>query len=101
MNRKVIERTVTVYRVTRGRQSNNGNPSFIFHTDEGEYRTQTDTSCAYTVESHFDVGTGVWRADDDHEWRNHDGKDPALVVLRMTPARRVFAYWVTVERNRA
>jgi hypothetical protein len=53
---KNTEILVTVYHVTRGPVSTMGNPSYIFHTDEGKFRTVTDSGAAYALENDFSVG---------------------------------------------
>lgn len=53
---KHLERTVTVHSVRRGPHSKMGNPSFIFTTDSGQFRTQTNTGAAYAVENQFPTG---------------------------------------------
>jgi hypothetical protein len=34
-----------------------GNPSYIFNTDHGHYRTEADSGAAYGLENDFSVGT--------------------------------------------
>lgn len=47
---------VVVYSVKRGRVSPMGNPSYVFNTDHGPYRTQADSGAAYALENDFTVG---------------------------------------------
>lgn len=47
---------VVVYTVKRGRVSAMGNPSYVFCTDHGPYRTETDSGAAYALENDFTVG---------------------------------------------
>lgn len=48
----------TVFRgATRKGSSTNGNPTWILHTDAGDYRTQTDASIGYSV-SNYTGGPG-------------------------------------------
>lgn len=47
---------VVVHKVRRGPVSAMGNPSYIFITDHGAYRTQTDSGAAYALENDFTVG---------------------------------------------
>lgn len=47
---------VVVYSVKRGRVSPMGNPSYVFNTDHGPYRTQTNSGAAYALENVFTVG---------------------------------------------
>lgn len=65
--------SVTVYRVTRGNVSSMGNPSYVFHTDYGKYKTQTNSGAAYELENDFPVNETI-----DRE-----------VTLIITPAGRV------------
>jgi len=54
--KKTTDIQVTVYSVKRGRVSANGNPSYVFNTDHGPYRTETDSGAAYALENDFTVG---------------------------------------------
>lgn len=47
---------VVVHNVQRGRVSAMGNPSYVFNTDHGPFRTQTDSGAAYALENDFTVG---------------------------------------------
>lgn len=38
--------------ITRRTNSRNGNPRFILHTSEGDYRTQDDAAMGYAVENY-------------------------------------------------
>lgn len=71
---KRIENTVTVFNVERANSSKYGNPAYVFNTDRGAFRTQTDTNSAYRLENDFQVGAVL-----DVE-----------VTLICTPAGRVF-----------
>jgi hypothetical protein len=46
---------VIVYNVKRGPVSDVGNPSYVFNTDHGPYRTQTNSGAAYALENDFAV----------------------------------------------
>ena len=46
----------TVYRVSRGPVSGMGNPSYIFHTSDGELRTTANLGKAYALENDFRLG---------------------------------------------
>ena len=48
-------RKVTVYSVKRGRVSDMGNPSYVFRTDLGEFKTVTNSGRAYALENDFAV----------------------------------------------
>lgn len=54
---KTSDIQVVVYNVRRGPVSPMGNPSYVFNTDHGPYRTQTDSGAAYGLENDFSVGT--------------------------------------------
>ena len=47
---------VLVYNVKRGRSSTMGNPSYVFNTDHGPFKTETDSGRAYALENDFTVG---------------------------------------------
>ena len=51
--------TVTLLGATRKNNSVNGNPAFVLHTSEGDFRTQTDSAIAYEVQNHTG-GPGSW-----------------------------------------
>ena len=51
--------TATLYGATRKNNSTNGNPSWILHTSDGDYRTQTDAAIGYEVANHTG-GPGSW-----------------------------------------
>jgi len=55
MASKTTDIQVTVYSVKRGPVSKMGNPSYVFNTDHGPYRTQTDSGAAYALENDFSV----------------------------------------------
>jgi hypothetical protein len=88
---KTQHTVVTVYRVERGPVSTYGNPSFVFKTDSGDYRTQTDSGMAYGLENDWQVNTGRYR-----EFNKTGSRDwidgPATVELEHTPAGRVISY---------
>lgn len=56
MASKTSDIQVVVYTVKRGPVSAMGNPSYIFNTDHGPYRTQTDSGAVYGLENDFTVG---------------------------------------------
>lgn len=47
---------VLVHSVQRSLNSRMGNPSYIFNTDHGSFRTETDSGHAYALENDFTVG---------------------------------------------
>lgn len=55
MPTKANEISVIVYHVKRGPVSDMGNPSYVFHTDHGPYKTQTNSGAAYALENDFAV----------------------------------------------
>jgi hypothetical protein len=71
-----LEFQVIVYSVKRGSVSAMGNPSYVFKTDKGEYRTQTDSGVAYSLENDFPINTTLDRP----------------VTLVTTPAGRVISW---------
>lgn len=73
MAAKTYKNTVTVYNVKRGNLSSMGNPSYVFNTDRGAFKTQTNNGRAYALENDFPVGAVI-----DRE-----------VTLITTPAGRV------------
>lgn len=75
MASKQIEITATLTGATRKRNSVNGNPTWILHTDAGDLVTQSDASISYEVANH----TG--RSD---SWVGRE------VVFTATPARKVW-----------
>ena len=75
---KSIALTVTVYRVERIRNSVNGGPAYKFHTDHGQFRTQSDTMQAWAMGNTFAIDSSI---------NNGDG---VKATLTMTPAGRVF-----------
>jgi hypothetical protein len=77
MASKSIEITATLISVTRTRNSVNGNPTWILHTDQGDLVTQSDASIGYEVDNH----TG-----------GRDDWTGRTVVFTATPARRVWAW---------
>ena len=44
----------TVIGYTQRNGSVNGNPRFILHTTDGDYTTQSDSGCNYSVRNDFD-----------------------------------------------
>lgn len=70
---KNTELVVTVYRVERGNNTMYGNPTYVFVTNHGEYKTQANGARAYALENDFRVGDVL-----DRE-----------VTLTLTPAGRV------------
>ncbi len=52
MAAKQIEFTATLTGATRIGSSTNGNPTWMLHTDAGDYRTQTDAGLGYAVSNH-------------------------------------------------
>ena len=75
---KTTDINVFVYNVKRGPVSAMGNPSYIFRTDHGPYRTQTDSGAVYGLENDFTVGVTL--------------DIPA--TLTVTPAGRVIGWKV-------
>lgn len=73
---KSKEIRVTVQSVKRGKTSSMGNPSFVFSTDLGEFRTQTDAGASYAVENDFRVGQDI----------------EVAATLHTTPAGRVYGW---------
>lgn len=67
--------TATFKGATRKGNSVNGNPTWILHTDEGDFTTQTDAQIGYAVSNYT------------HSVHGLIGK---RVVLTATKARRVF-----------
>lgn len=61
MARKQNDISVIVYKVTRGPVSSMGNPSYVFHTDYGQYKTQTNSGAAYALENDFPVNATIDR----------------------------------------
>lgn len=70
-----ISTAVTGYTQRNG--SVNGNPRFILHTADGDYTTQSDSGCNYSVRNDFD------RARESA---------PVLVTLNTTRAGYVFGW---------
>lgn len=70
--------TVTVFRVERIRNSINGGPAYKFHTDHGQFRTQSDTMQAWAMGNTFEIGSSI------------NSGDGVQAILTMTPAGRVF-----------
>lgn len=58
---KTFKNTVTVYNVKRGPVSSMGNPSYVFNTDRGAFKTQTNSGRAYALENDFSVGAVIDR----------------------------------------
>lgn len=50
---KTTHTAVTVGTVSRGPVSAMGNPSYIFHTSKGLFRTQANSGAAYGLENDF------------------------------------------------
>lgn len=73
---KTTEITVTVYNVKRGPVSTMGNPSYIFNTNQGPYRTQSNNGAAYALENDFPINETL-----DRE-----------ITLTITPAGRVITW---------
>ncbi len=78
---KVIEHKVAVTGYTRLTSSTNGNPRFKLHTlESGDWTTQSDSGCSYSVENDFRRATEA---------------APVAVTLDTTPAGRVFGWTLT------
>lgn len=75
MARTEIKITATFKGATRKGSSANGNPTWILHTDEGDFTTETDAQIGYTVSNYT------------HSVHGFIGK---RVVLTATKGRRVF-----------
>lgn len=56
MAAKTFKVTVTVYNVQRGNNTVYGNPTYVFNTDRGAYKTQSNGARAYALENDFQVG---------------------------------------------
>lgn len=69
---------VLVYNVQRSMSSRMGNPSYIFNTDHGAFRTETDSGAAYGLENDFTVGETL----------------NTTAILTLTPAGRVMDWKV-------
>jgi hypothetical protein len=67
--------TATFHGATRHGASVNGNPTWILHTSEGDYRTQKDASLGYSVSNHTHSSLG---------WVGRE------VTFSATPSGRVF-----------
>lgn len=78
---KSQEFTATLHGASRHGLSANGNPTWVLHTSEGDYRTQTDAALGYEVSNHAG-GTDTWI-----------GK---RVKFTATPTGRVYA-WELVQ----
>lgn len=76
---KTLEIQVVVYHVKRGPVSSMGNPSYVFHTDHGQYKTQTNSGAAYALENDFSVNAPL----------------DTPVTLTTTPAGRVVGWTLT------
>lgn len=63
MSVTTIQRTKTITKVTRGKFSREGNPSFAFHTDDVAdwAKTRTNTSIAYKVTGDFPIDEDIER----------------------------------------
>lgn len=72
--------------ITRKNNSANGNPSFVLHTSEGDYRTQADASLGYAIENYTNS-----RFPETHVI----GDNVPAVVLLATPTGRVWG----IERD--
>lgn len=81
--------TVTVFGVERGPVSSFGNPSYVFKTDHGDYRTMANAGMAYGLENDFRV------KDYDQPLKGQSG--PGAVELETTPAGRVTGYRIIGE----
>lgn len=70
-----------IHSVERRNSSANGNPTFVLHTSEGDYRTQTDATLGYGIEnltnSRFPATYVI-------------GDDVPAVTLLSTPTGRVW-----------
>lgn len=44
--------TATFHGATRATNSVNGNPTWVLHTSEGAYRTQSDASLGYSISNY-------------------------------------------------
>lgn len=73
---KNTEILVTVYHVKRGNVSSMGNPSYVFMTDHGPYKTVTNSGAAYGLENDFPINTTL----------------DVLVTLEITRAGRVVSW---------
>lgn len=67
--------------ITRKNNSSNGNPSYVLHTSEGDYRTQVDASLGYSIENYTNS-----RFPDTHVI----GDNVPAVVLLATQTGRVW-----------
>jgi hypothetical protein len=70
------EISVIVYIVKRGPVSNVGNPSYVFNTDHGPYKTVTNSGAAYALENDFAVNATL----------------DVPATLTITPAGRVVSW---------
>lgn len=68
MKMTLMQRTRTITKVTRGPQSRNGNPSYIFHVafDDGRIgeewaKTETDSSLGYSLPNDFPINEDIER----------------------------------------
>ena len=87
MSKVAAIKTVTVYRVERGPLSNYGNPSYVFKSTDGDYRTTANNGIAYALENDLKTGEARWK-DESGVW--HDG--PVSLELTLTKANRVISY---------
>lgn len=67
--------------ITRKNNSVNGNPTYVLHTSEGDYRTQSDAALGYGIENYTNS-----RFPDTHVI----GDDVPAVTLVATPTGRVW-----------
>ena len=51
---------VTLLGADRLTLSINGNPRFVLHTDEGNYRTSSDAAISYDIENHVNSRYDSW-----------------------------------------
>jgi len=77
MASKSIEITATLYGATRKRNSVNGNPTWMLHTDAGDLVTQSDSAIGYEV---------------DNRTGGQDAWIGRKVVFTTTPTRRVWGW---------
>jgi hypothetical protein len=61
-----------------------GNPSYTFHTDHGQYKTQTDSGAAYALENDFPVNATL----------------DIPVTLTITPSGRVITWSLNTTKGK-
>lgn len=79
------EITATFHGATRALNSPNGNPTWILHTSEGDFRTGADASIGYDIDNHTNS------RDDADDWV---GKS---VVFTLTGRAKRVSYWRRAE----